>query len=209
MSDSSATTSAAPSPPFAAGCRSAPNSSTPHGSRPRLGPRATRVAVVTRAANRALRARDENDGYFSGHDRRLRRRSLSVPRSTTTRSCIPIRRRGSSRRGRTGRRRSSIPPRFAGPTAAGRACRVDGQVIYEMHVGTFTREGTWAAAANELPELARLGITRHRGDAGRRVRRPLRLGLRRRRSVRADAPLRHARTTSAASSMRRTRSASA
>ena len=34
-----------------------------------------------------------------------------------------------------------------------------GQVIYEMHVGTFTTEGTWAAAAAELPELARIGIT--------------------------------------------------
>ncbi|HEX9941616.1 MAG TPA: malto-oligosyltrehalose trehalohydrolase [Thermoanaerobaculia bacterium] len=34
-----------------------------------------------------------------------------------------------------------------------------GQVIYEMHVGTFTREGTWEAAARELPELARIGIT--------------------------------------------------
>ncbi|HSG39093.1 MAG TPA: malto-oligosyltrehalose trehalohydrolase, partial [Thermoanaerobaculia bacterium] len=35
----------------------------------------------------------------------------------------------------------------------------EGQVIYEMHVGTFTPEGTWAAAARELPELADLGIT--------------------------------------------------
>jgi maltooligosyltrehalose trehalohydrolase len=35
----------------------------------------------------------------------------------------------------------------------------DGQVIYEMHVGTFTPEGTWTAAARELPELASLGIT--------------------------------------------------
>jgi maltooligosyltrehalose trehalohydrolase len=35
----------------------------------------------------------------------------------------------------------------------------DGQVIYEIHVGTFTPEGTWAAAARELPELANLGIT--------------------------------------------------
>jgi maltooligosyltrehalose trehalohydrolase len=35
----------------------------------------------------------------------------------------------------------------------------DGQIIYEMHIGTFTREGTWAAAREELPELARLGIT--------------------------------------------------
>ena len=33
------------------------------------------------------------------------------------------------------------------------------QVIYEMHIGTFTREGTWAAAALELPELAELGVT--------------------------------------------------
>jgi maltooligosyltrehalose trehalohydrolase len=34
-----------------------------------------------------------------------------------------------------------------------------GQVIYEMHVGTFTREGTWAAAMAELAELAAFGIT--------------------------------------------------
>jgi maltooligosyltrehalose trehalohydrolase len=34
-----------------------------------------------------------------------------------------------------------------------------GQVVYELHVGTFTREGTWEAAARELPELAAFGIT--------------------------------------------------
>lgn len=34
-----------------------------------------------------------------------------------------------------------------------------GQVIYEMHVGTFTPQGTWAAAMDELPELARAGMT--------------------------------------------------
>jgi maltooligosyltrehalose trehalohydrolase len=34
-----------------------------------------------------------------------------------------------------------------------------GQVIYELHVGAFTPEGTLDAAARELPELARLGIT--------------------------------------------------
>lgn len=32
-------------------------------------------------------------------------------------------------------------------------------VIYEMHVGTFTAEGTWSAAAKELPELAAAGMT--------------------------------------------------
>lgn len=35
----------------------------------------------------------------------------------------------------------------------------EGQVLYELHVGTFTPEGTWAAAAARLPELAALGIT--------------------------------------------------
>jgi maltooligosyltrehalose trehalohydrolase len=34
-----------------------------------------------------------------------------------------------------------------------------GQVFYEMHVGTFTKEGTWHAAAQQLEELARIGIT--------------------------------------------------
>lgn len=32
-------------------------------------------------------------------------------------------------------------------------------VFYELHVGTFTREGTWAAAAEQLPYLADLGVT--------------------------------------------------
>jgi maltooligosyltrehalose trehalohydrolase len=36
---------------------------------------------------------------------------------------------------------------------------LEGQVIYELHVGTFTPEGTWQAAARELPALAALGIT--------------------------------------------------
>jgi maltooligosyltrehalose trehalohydrolase len=35
----------------------------------------------------------------------------------------------------------------------------DRQVIYEMHIGTFTRDGTWMAAATQLDELARIGIT--------------------------------------------------
>ena len=37
--------------------------------------------------------------------------------------------------------------------------KMAGQVIYEMHVGTFTQEGTWEAASRELPELKELGVT--------------------------------------------------
>src|SRR5258708_25508946 len=32
-------------------------------------------------------------------------------------------------------------------------------VIYEMHIGTFTPEGSWAAAMQYLPTLAELGVT--------------------------------------------------
>jgi maltooligosyltrehalose trehalohydrolase len=42
---------------------------------------------------------------------------------------------------------------WPGPGAANR------HVIYEMHLGTFTVEGTWAAAAARLPYLADVGIT--------------------------------------------------
>lgn len=35
----------------------------------------------------------------------------------------------------------------------------DKHVIYEMHIGTFTQEGTWKAATKELQELKNLGIT--------------------------------------------------
>jgi maltooligosyltrehalose trehalohydrolase len=34
-----------------------------------------------------------------------------------------------------------------------------GQAIYEMHIGTFTQEGTWSAAQAELEALRDLGVT--------------------------------------------------
>jgi maltooligosyltrehalose trehalohydrolase len=40
-----------------------------------------------------------------------------------------------------------------------RGVPAEGQVLYELHVGTFTPEGTWAAAGARLPELASLGVT--------------------------------------------------
>lgn len=48
---------------------------------------------------------------------------------------------------------------FAWNDASWTGVRLPGQVLYELHVGTFTREGTWAAAARELPQLAADGIT--------------------------------------------------
>jgi maltooligosyltrehalose trehalohydrolase len=44
---------------------------------------------------------------------------------------------------------------WQGPAGA----ELKGQIIYEMHIGTFTKPGTWRAAAEHLPELTRIGIT--------------------------------------------------
>lgn len=51
------------------------------------------------------------------------------------------------------------PSAFAWTDDAWRGVTREGQVLYEMHIGTFTREGTWAAAMAELPQLADLGVT--------------------------------------------------
>jgi len=51
------------------------------------------------------------------------------------------------------------PGRFPWTDSAWRGVSLEGQVLYEMHVGTFTPEGTWQAAGRQLPELAAAGIT--------------------------------------------------
>jgi len=98
----------------------------------------------------------ENEGYFSG--------SVSVVA-------------GARYRFRVGDRLYPDPAsRFQPDGPHGCSCVVDptafqwsdsqwagislkGQVIYELHVGTFTKEGTWRAALQQLDELARIGIT--------------------------------------------------
>jgi maltooligosyltrehalose trehalohydrolase len=51
------------------------------------------------------------------------------------------------------------PAQFTWTDAAWRGVPREGQVLYELHVGTFTPQGTWAAAAERLDDLARVGVT--------------------------------------------------
>jgi maltooligosyltrehalose trehalohydrolase len=51
------------------------------------------------------------------------------------------------------------PTAYEWSDAAWPGISLAGQVIYEIHVGTFTREGTWTSAIDELPALAQAGIT--------------------------------------------------
>lgn len=51
------------------------------------------------------------------------------------------------------------PHTFAWSDQDWKGVELRGQILYEIHIGTFTREGTWTAACRELPNLADTGIT--------------------------------------------------
>jgi maltooligosyltrehalose trehalohydrolase len=51
------------------------------------------------------------------------------------------------------------PDAYRWRDAGWKGVRIEGQVLYELHVGTFTREGTFDAARDRLAYLAELGVT--------------------------------------------------
>ncbi len=61
--------------------------------------------------------------------------------------------------GPTGPSQVIDPDRFHWSDAGWKGVSREGQIIYEMHFGTFTPEGTYSAASEQLHELADLGVT--------------------------------------------------
>src|SRR2546430_4388195 len=51
------------------------------------------------------------------------------------------------------------PSRYAWRDGQWRGLTLDGAVFYEMHIGTFTPDGTWRAATEKLPHLRDAGVT--------------------------------------------------
>ncbi len=51
------------------------------------------------------------------------------------------------------------PSQFRWTDAKWAGCKLEGQVLYEMHIGTFAQAGNFSAAMAQLPELADAGIT--------------------------------------------------
>ena len=51
------------------------------------------------------------------------------------------------------------PAAFQWTDQTWRGVSLPGQVIYEMHIGTFTKEGTWSSAQKHLPQLVEAGVT--------------------------------------------------
>lgn len=116
------------------------------------------LAGEIRSGTAAIALRAEEDGYFSamvssaGERTRYRYRvDGGDPRPDPASRYQP--------EGPHGPSQVIDPSSFRWTDDAWRGPGSKGHVIYEVHVGTFTPEGTWAAAAEVLPSLATLGVT--------------------------------------------------
>jgi len=116
---------------------------------------ASRVRVVLEAEEVELAS--EGRGYFSGLAPTASAGSLYRLRLDDS-DPLPDPCSRFQPEGPHGRSRVVDPSTFAWSDSAWRGPQLAGQVIYELHVGTFTREGTWRAAEAHLAELADLGI---------------------------------------------------
>jgi maltooligosyltrehalose trehalohydrolase len=123
-------------------------------------PEHKRVAVVIESSDPAEFLLDaEGDGYFSGTRPHTRAGMLYALRLDGPEKLYPDPASRFQPQGHDGPSQIVDPDsyRWADGTWKGSGRR--GQVIYEMHIGTFTPEGTWRAAAGALSWLAELGVT--------------------------------------------------
>jgi len=134
-------------------------------------PNCERVEVVERspstackrgppAANaRFLRLESDTPGYFSGRAEFLETGSLYGFRLDDDPKLYPDPASRFQPEGPHGPSQVVDPSTFHWTDEQFRGVGPRNQVIYELHVGTFTPEGTFAAAQAQLAELAALGIT--------------------------------------------------
>lgn len=127
-------------------------------------PRRRSVQVVLdpggdRAESIPLEREEEKDGYFSGFAPGARSGALYSFRLDDDETLYPDPASRAQPEGPHGPSQVVDPGAFRWTDGGFPGVGLRGQVVYEMHVGTFTPEGTWEAAARELPTLAALGVT--------------------------------------------------
>ncbi|HST19646.1 MAG TPA: alpha-amylase family glycosyl hydrolase, partial [Blastocatellia bacterium] len=126
-------------------------------------PRRKNVKVIIEAQGgreqQVIELGSEPDGYFSGTANAANDGALYRFKLDTDEKLYPDPASRFQPDGPHGPSQIIDPSRFEWTNTDWPGVRLKGQVIYEMHIGTFTREGTWESASRELEELARVGIT--------------------------------------------------
>lgn len=110
-------------------------------------------------ALRLTRLKSEGNGYFSGMVAAARAGDLYRFRLDGGDALYPDPASRYQPHGPHGPSQVIDPAAFAWSDHDWHGAGSEGQVLYEMHVGTFTREGSWESASRELPALAELGVT--------------------------------------------------
>ena len=123
-----------------------------------FAPKRRTVEVMIEGSSRTVALAREEGGFFSGHGDGLEAGTLYKLRLDGERA-YPDPASRFQPDGPHGPSEVIDPRRFRWTDAAWKGCTLKGQVVYELHVGTFTKEGTYAAAADQLEELKRVGIT--------------------------------------------------
>ena len=120
-------------------------------------PRRTRVEVVLERGC-AVELEREESGHFSGQVREAGAGSLYRFRLDGG-GAFPDPASRFQPEGPHGPSQVIDASRFAWSDGEWRGAGLQGQVISEIHIGTFTPDGTWEGARRELAELASIGIT--------------------------------------------------
>jgi len=120
-------------------------------------PQSRQVCVVLEQTGKEILLEDEGNGYFSGFAE-FAKAGMRY-RFRLDSGCYPDPASRFQPEGPHGPSEIIDPASFSWTDVKWHGVPREGQIIYELHVGTFTPEGTWKAAAAQLNELADLGIT--------------------------------------------------
>lgn len=118
--------------------------------------RELRVHITTSAGMRVCELDAEGDGFFSGFDSAGRNGDLY--QFEVGAKLLPDPASRFQPDGVDGPSQVVDPAAFSWKTTGWRRPSLHGRVIYELHVGTFTKEGTFSAAMARLDALVDLGI---------------------------------------------------
>jgi maltooligosyltrehalose trehalohydrolase len=124
-------------------------------------PLARELSVLVESSNRSVAVELERQpgGYFSGYSAAAEPGDLYRFKLNGESGLLPDPASRFQPQGPLGPSMIVDPGEYRWRDANWAGLRLAGQVLYEMHIGTFTREGTWQAARREFAELKDIGIT--------------------------------------------------